>query len=558
LKQEAYEAGQAREALGYSETAPDTYFDGASYLDEPNMMSMQQPPVQFPLVNSGPPPPVAPYNPQYSDPTTATMESLQRTVAAATQAASKHQEFHDDYIEQQEALPTFVDSLLHPATIEDRAPFQSASSYDSGTYPYTGFPNDLYNNTAQSLSENQSSAATDGPKHFNVYSSAPAGADVHGPQPMSTFPSQLLATQSRESLHSLPSHGGASHSPDVINTSTLAIGFNYDIAESEEASESPPAPTIPFKSPPPTDIASRRKKVHVKPAALTADTMRRRPSTCPRTASIAEGFRLPADSPLTSPMRRIVSAGANRGIMSGRISKGGAESAQRSPINLGGFADAGSFIERNYHNLRQPPSLTLASSINSSLAPPTPMSPRGGEMTLGKREDSWSTASPVEGGMNFIFNARVPGCFTTMEGDQNLASPPETPQEHLGLNLLGNGWPGGVDLQDKPWQFDVPDEPLYTPAQDSFQIEVQMPQPSYLSSLSQPVTPAFGQFNPNFTFGHESPQNKHDSPQCSLSNNSEYSFPDAQYPGGLSSTSPMSKHKAFQFSNATAADFSEK
>lgn len=503
------------------------------------------PSAPFALVSTGPPPPVASYNPQYADPTAASLESYQRVAAAA---ASSHQDFHSDFVDEHDGIPSFADSVLS-SNLEDRTHFQS---FDSGHYPYASFPHDLYSNSTHSLPETQISPKTELPTHFDVYSPASAGPDVHGPQPMSAFPSQLLASQS----HSLPllrEDSEVSQTPEDSNTSTLAIGFNYDIAESEETSDSPPAPSVPFKSPPPTDIASRRKKVHVKPAALTADTMRRRPSTCPRTVSHADGFRLPADSPLTSPMRRIVSAGGNRGIMSGRISKGGAESAQRSPINLGGFADAGAFLERNYHNLRHP-SLTVASSLNSSLAPPTPMSPRGGEMTLGKREGSWSTASPVEGGMSFIFNARVPGCFTTVEGDQNLASPPETPQDHLGLSLLGNSWSGGVELQDEQWHFEVPDEPLYTPAQESFGLEMQIPQPSY---LSQPVTPAFGHFNPNFTFGHELTEHKHDSPQYSLSNHSEYSFPDAQYPGGIC-TSPMSQQKAFQFSNATAADFSEK
>lgn len=514
---------------------------------------MQPPSVPFPLVTTGPPPAVAPYNPQYADPPAASIESYRRTLAAA-EAASKQQEFHDEFVDQQDPMARFVDPALHNSALEDRTHFPVVSPYENHQYhQFTSFSNELYATSTHSLSDTQS-PTTDAPAHFNVYPPPPASEDVHGPQPMSRFPSQLLTTQPHDALPLRQSEPDAGKSPEESSPPTLAIGFNYEEAESEDGSDSPPAPSIPFKSPPPTDIASRRKKVHVKPAALTADTMRRRPSACPRTVSHADGFRLPADSPLTSPMRRIVSAGGNRGIMSGRVNKGSVESAQRSPINLGGFADASSFIERNYHNLRQPPSLSHTPSLHTSLAPPTPMSPHGGEMTLGKREGSWSSASPVDGGMSFIFNARVPGCFTTIDGDQNLASPPETPQDHLGLGLLGNGWSSG-DIPEEPWTFDVPDEPLYTPAQDSFAIDLQMPQPSYLSSLSQPVTPAFGgHFNPNFTFGHESPQQKHDSPQCSLS--SEYSFPDG-FPARMS-TSPMSKQKAFQFSNATAADFSEK
>jgi len=173
-------------------------------------------------------------------------------------------------------------------------------------------------------------------------------------------------------------------------------------------------------------------------------------------------------------------------------------------------------------------------------------------MTLVKRENPRTTASPPEG-MNFVFNT---GCFTSMEGDQNLASPPETPQAHLPIHPLANGWPTGIDFGDKQWHYEVPDEPLYTPAHDSFQLELQMPQPSYLSSLSQsqPVTPAFGQFNPSVIFGG------HDSPQYTLSNHAEYAFPDSNppYNGGMASSSPMTKQKTFQFSNSTPADFTEK
>ena len=523
------------------------------------MMPIQQPSIPLSMIGGGPPPAVASYNPQYSDPTTASMESLHRTMAAA-HAASQHQDFHVGFIEQHNGL-TAYGCTLHDSSIGDRAQFPSVAPFENGNYPYPRFPSSLYSASSQSLPEAHSSPGTENtPTPFHAYSALSSGADASGAQQITTFPSQLLPVQSNDGLPSLSNDSGTSQSPEDSNASTLAIGFKYDIAESDESSESPPAPSIPFKSPPPTDIASRRKKVQVKPAALTADTMRARPALGPRTVSHAEPFRRhTVDSPLSSPMRRIASAGGNRNIISGRINKSGVESAQRSPINLGGFADAGAFIEHNYHSLRHPPSLTGGSSLSSSLAPPTPMSPRGGEMTLGKREATRSTASPIEGGMNFVFNAGVPGCFTTMEGDQNLASPPETPQAHMSVHPLVNGWPSGVEFHDKQWAFDVPDEPLYTPAQESFQIELQMPQPSYLSSnLSQPVTPAFSQFNPNFMFGNESPQNKNESPRYMLSSHSEYSFPESNYSGGMSNTSPMTKQKTFQFSNTTAADFSEK
>jgi hypothetical protein len=555
-KQEAYEADQAQESLAYSEPSSPDNFYGSGYFADSNLIPLQHA-ATFPMMN-GPPPQVASYQPQYTDPSSVSMESLHRTIAAA-QAATEHQDFGGHFQEEQEPMTSFGGPLLHAPSNDDRAQFSAPDGLvhfeENHSFSYdSAFPSALYTASNQQLAESQHSPNTNQtPTPFHNYS-APSGGETNGAHVLAPFPSQLLPSQSNDGLQSQPQDNSESQSPADSNASTLAIGFKYDVAESE-SSTSPPAPTIPFKSPPPpTDLASRRKKA-VKPAALTADTLRGRPPLGPRTVSHAEAFRRPSDSPISSPMRRIVSAGGNRSVVSGRVGKSGVESAQRSPINTNGFADARAFMEHNYHTTRHPPSLTAGSSLNSSLAPPTPMSPREKEMTFVKRDGTRSTASPVENGMNFVFNTGVPGCFTSIE-DQNLASPPETPQTQMALNPMGNGWPAAVDYQDKQWHFEVPDEPLYTPAQDSFPIELQMPQPSYISSLSQPVTPAFGQFNPNFMFGSESPRYKNESPQYTLSSHSEYSFPDSHYLGGMMSTSPMTKQKTFQFSNTTAADFS--
>jgi hypothetical protein len=161
---------------------------------------------------------------------------------------------------------------------------------------------------------------------------------------------------------------------------------------------------------------------------------------------------------------------------------------------------------------------------------------------------------------SFVFNSAVPGSFTAMTNNQNLASPPETPQAQLGVQ--GSGWPEPADVRDRQWAYEVPDEPLYTPAHENFNLEIQCPQPQYIANMSQPVTPAFGQFNSAILFGHDggSPQFKSEPPQYTLNtqNNTEYSFPDAQGQYPLMFPSPMSKQKTFQFSNTTAADFSEK
>lgn len=535
----------------YSEpSSPDFYSGPRHYSDSHLGSTQQQGSFSF---NSGPPAAVASYNPQYANPPSASMESLHRTMASAQATSSEHEDF-PRFADHQDS---FTESIIHDFPHGDRAQFpstdHSVSQFDdSQAYSYPSNFTNIYNNSQPVIelhtSEHRSNQT---PTPYNSYPNS--GTDSNLAIPMTDFSSQLFPSQC-DGLPSSDRHDSICESPEESQEMTRAIDFKYDnIPESDESSACPPDPSIAFKSPPPPmDIASRRKKVQVRPAALLADTLRGRPAAGPRTVSHAEGFRRPSESPAASPMRRIVSAGGNaRNVMSGRVYKSGVESSQRSPINLGGFSDAGSFIEHNYHSIRQAPYLTRG----NSLAPPTPMSPREREMSFANRR---STASPVDGGVNFVYNAGT-GCFTSTESDQNLASPPETPQGHLAIGIPGHPWIQTMDYPEKQWSFEVPDEPLYTPAGDSFPIELHMPQPSYLASISQPVTPAFGSFNPSFIFGgHGSPQFQNESsPQYTLSTQtgSEYSFPQDHFVPGMS---PVTKQKQFQFSHTTAADFTEK
>ncbi|CZT50291.1 uncharacterized protein RSE6_11247 [Rhynchosporium secalis] len=559
-KQEANEAGRARDAMGYSEpSSPDFYSQGSGYYsDNSQTAPTQQSSAQF-STPIGPPTPVASCNPQYTNPSTASMESFHRTMVAA-QAGSGLDGF-SNFAQRHNSI---YEEQIHDFSGSDRAQFpppsESLDHFDIGqaySYPST-FSNSPYLDLSRSLSfpqvQSPGEESNSTPTPFSNFQTA--GQEAPVPQLLTTLPTQLLPSRLFDGLPQ-QSDEQFTQSPEPIREAIVPIGFTYDCAEANESSMSPPpGSSMTFRSPPPRmDIASRRK-VQVKPAALVADTLRGRPSMGPRTVSQAEGFRRTTHSPATSPMRRIVSAGGNRNVLNGRISKSGFESSQRSPINLGGFADAGSFLEYNHQNIRHP-SLTAGSSLSSSLAPPTPMSPRESEMTFPKTESNRSTASPIEGGVNFVFNAGVPGCFTTMEGDQNLASPPETP--HALLAVSSDSWANNLDLSDKTWQFDVQDEPLYTPAQDSFSTEIHMPQPLYLGNMSQPVTPAFGHFNHNVMFGHESPQFKNEPAQYTLptQSGSEYTFPESnqQY---LAMSPATTKQKTFQFSHTTAADFSEK
>ncbi|KAH8790630.1 hypothetical protein BGZ57DRAFT_814865, partial [Hyaloscypha finlandica] len=252
----------------------------------------------------------------------------------------------------------------------------------------------------------------------------------------------------------------------------------------------------PFRSPPPPiDIASRRKKVQHKPATLFAEALRsNRPSVVPKGVSHAGELPQKTDSPILSTLRRITSPAGNRNNLSGRVYKSGIE-LTRSPIKLGDFPE--SIMEQNFHTIRLPPSLTAGSSLNSSLK-----------------------SSPEQ----------------------------STPQAQIVMHP-SNYWPTIEFSEKQKRTFAVPDEPRYNLAPETFPLELHMPQPAYLTSMSQPATPAFGQFNPNFLFAHEGA-----SPQYTLSTqpHSKYSFPDTHY------MSPsMAKQKTFQFSHTTPADFTE-
>ncbi|PBP28301.1 hypothetical protein BUE80_DR000643 [Diplocarpon rosae] len=559
-KQEAYEAGQAQEALGYSEpSSPEFYNNGKAFFgDNGQAASIQQPSTSFATVN-GPAPPVASYNPQYTDPATASMESLQRTMAAA-QAASGRDGFHQ-FVNHHDSLATFA-GPIHEFASTDRAQFpppeESLDQFNGGqnySYP-SNYANSLYIDPSRSQSLVQSPEANHTPTPFDGFPDSRSEAAMA--LLMTTFPPQQYDIQGDNGAQQQDDNQ-FTQSPQAAHESGLPVEFKYEIAESEQSSFSPPDPSIMFKSPPPPmDIASRRK-VQVKPAALVADTLRSRPSSGPRTISHAEGLRRPTESPASSPMRRIVSAGGNRNVLSGRIHKSGLELPQRSPINLGGFTDTGSFLEHNYQNIRNTPPLGGGSplnSLNSSLAPPTPLSPPERDVTFTNGESMTLTASQIERGVNLVPDSGIPSCFTAVEGDPDLASPPETPHAPTILNGSSSEWP---DLTDKSWQYDIHDDPLYTPAQDLFPIEIHVPQPSYLAPLSQPVTPAFGsQFNPNFMFRHDSPLFPSDTPHYALSTQPgpEYSFPESQ--AHMSTPPSAAKQKTFQFSHTTAADFSEK
>lgn len=491
------EASKAQEARGTSEpSSPDAF--NAQSLFNGHELSPQRSVGSFTTL-SDPATTMASFQ-QYTDRSTTSTDSLQQALSA-THVSSDNDDFQNGFEEQHEGFSSVYGSDFHG--ISDYA-------YD-GQYINAQFD------------ESTSS--------YNDYSLH----TIEGVRPvmMSSFPSQLLPGQSHDSADNQNS-----------SEATIPVGFSYSTTASEE-SLSPPAPSLPFKPPQPTDIASRRKKVHNKPAALGTDNSRSRPPAGPRTVSHADGMRRHAGSPQGSPMRRINSAGgSSRNVISGRVNKSGIEPAQRSPINLGGFATTEAFMERNQQGIRYPLAMTSQSSLNGSLAPPTPMSPHGGEMLLTK-SISVGSASPSDNGMNYMLNN---GCYGSMD-DQNLASPPETPQAPMFMPAAGNGWTSGPEMPERQWDYDVSDQPLYTPSHDSF-LELHMPQPVYLATVSQPVTP-LGQFDG--ISEQQSPS------YMQIPGQTEYPFPDmTQYAMMADPNSAAARQKTFQFSNCTAADFSEK
>ncbi|CCU81893.1 hypothetical protein BGHDH14_bgh05591 [Blumeria hordei DH14] len=184
-----------------------------------------------------------------------------------------------------------------------------------------------------------------------------------------------------------------------------------------------PAPVnVPFIPRPPSNIASRRKKVQQRPAALIPDTTDSYGTVGPRTASQVERFHRPRESPLTSPMRRIVSAGGNRAVASGRVQKPGSELSQRSPISLCGYEKMNRYVENSHQNFRNCPPLSCTSPQSSSFAPLTPLSAK--DMSLVNWDSANSTLSPTVTSPDNNFSVNGTNPFIPFEaGNQNLASP---------------------------------------------------------------------------------------------------------------------------------------
>lgn len=528
------------------------------------MVPQQQPSMAY--STTGPPPMMASYHPQYPDPPTASLESLSRTVAAAQ--AAQAEEFPDNFGLSQSATTYLMShhNMPEPSDL-DSAQFPTQMNYQPPSFNIqSSFGDNLYHEPKQMESfVGTESGHTPTAFSFDLDSMGSLSRPSVQSQAMAQSFTGILPCRSQDNSD----NQGSDHSNEAIPSLAPSVAWPFQSPNTGSSSSSPSNSS--FKPPPPpTDLAARRKK---KPAALGTDTMRGRPSVGPRTMSNIDGTRRQIVSPLPStPMRRIASASGN--VLSGRIQKSGIESAQRSPINVQGFEAA--WMEQQNYGLMNQPSLTAGSSLTSSLAPPTPMSPREKRMRL-KREDTSSNEDEFDlftmqnsNGLPSPVNNHCIPIFTdpSQAIDQ---TPPETPQDSLGVQQTDtSNWPDNLDNYnpEQPWNYDVNDTPLYTPNHDTFGTDLSMPHTSF---SSQPVTPAFGNFNQTgFLPGNVNdspPFNNNASPSYTLSNQggpAEYTFPNDGVPQfshmGMVGSSPTltTKQKQYQFSNVTPADYSEK
>ena len=557
-RQEEFRNSQNKEGGGpQSEPESSDEFDEDNFDEE---IAPLQHASTFPMTTTGPPPGVAPYIPRYDNPATASMESLQRTIVAAQAAHhSAPAELNHNFFESSghaNNFPTTPNDFTTTNAMSFPSRNGSTSSFD--THRNFSYPN-LHSQhyiPSHHMPEVQEASP---PSYDVVSSSMPTyGSEnaVHVSHIVTAFPSQLVSKVS-EQVSQQPGDNTLNANAEYLRQNSTTPIIQYDL-ESGDQSTALPTPSLP-RAPPSAGIASRRPKVHNKPAMLGLDMTKGRPGLGPRTVSHAEGFRRPLDSPMGSPMRRIVSAGGNRPGMSSRVHKSGVESAQRSPINFGNFADAGAFFEHNSHNIRNPPLLSA-----NNLAPPTPLSPKDRYLGYMPKEEGSSHNSPVNGvsyighESNYVTTA-MQSCPQDQMINQEFTSPPVTPENALGLAIPPKVEWNTTTFQENDWYGvpDVPDVPLFTPAQESFNLEIQMPQPAYIHSLSTPVTPAIYQYPPNVFLNHDSSPLEGEGGMYSHSypTQLEYNFPEAH---GQYYVSPASKQKTFQFSHTTPADFVEK
>ncbi|RKF58277.1 putative homeobox domain-containing protein [Erysiphe neolycopersici] len=320
----------------------------------------------------------------------------------------------------------------------------------------------------------------------------------------------------------------------------------------QENFSSPPASNnTRFISRPPINIALRRKKVQQRPAALTAHTLGNRHITGPCSTSHLDGSHLSLKSPLDLSMRRIVSAGGNRAVVSGRVQKHGFDVSQRSPINIGSLENVGTIMDYNLYNFYTPPSLTGLSSLSSSLTPSTPT-----DINLGQPDGFGAMASPVGGSQNFLFNYNVANCLDSIDESNQDLNPPDNFQSASLDQSTYNSWQSFGDFNEKNNTYNSYNESQYLGVNGAFTDEFPTNESFPMDSTSQPTTPGFfPSYDSNFTFGRTQPPHETESYSCKPIG--EYVYNNATYRVDNPMNEIKNEKKIFQFSHTTPADFSD-
>lgn len=318
--------------------------------------------------------------------------------------------------------------------------------------------------------------------------------------------------------------------------------------KSERLELPPSSSNISFKPRPPMNIALRRKKVRHRPAALTTDSLRSRLATGPCTISHVEGFYLPLKSPIGSPTRKIVSAGGNQSVVSGRIHKSKFETNPRSPIYIGGFETVDGFMEHNFLNFYNPPSLTDLSSLCGSLASSTPS-----EINSAGLDGSKSSFSNLDVSSNHLFNFNASSCFLPeFKGNHEINSHPNQPQPMF--QNSSESWSEGVDCKNNQFIFETPDNQDYSSYQDSFAYQTNLVDTVSLGSLSKHLNSALAQQSKqNYLVDDLSPP--HENPYFAHLIDNEYSCSDAKLNSENLVQNYKQQQKVFEFSHTTPADF---
>ncbi|KAI9819877.1 MAG: hypothetical protein M1827_006446 [Pycnora praestabilis] len=506
-KQEEYEVMQTIESAGrfnYTEPSTPSLFYPADYyssdMDRTRQRSMiedMSAPTNYAGSIEG-----LPRHTQYESPSEASYASLARSLAAA-EAAVAQGSFDNHMLEGSQGLPRCdypvdthavstsyqIDNNLSKNSFSNNVtPFTVSAFSDYGSSrtssvtwtpamqledPFETIDNDMRFGQLPVQSSDLS----------NVFVDCAGTIDCNQSQSSFLLPpflSQIPPEQQPQQQYELHTIPPSAHLSDDLHF-TRSSCFS-DVSENFHSVDGRPQSNLnsEFKQPEaPMNIAARRKRP--RPAAIGNAALQNQTPVCSVPVSPCSNAGFTNSS---SPMRRIKSTGNNHNLSRGRIQKVTPSSAQRSPLNLATFADAGAFREANIVNKLPTPS-TNSLSVRGSFAPPTPVSPLDMERLQIENASNNDKIEPA-----FVYSPNYSNIFapTMIEMHSNLASPPTTPQDadlhaRVHYDTFNSNSPPHSTGYPYPTHY-LSDAPLVSPELTSFPSMIHMPQPMYVSPLS--------------------------------------------------------------------------